>query len=397
MGSRFIVLGSSREQVLFAEACHGEQRDVVVFDRGLRPNRLPSWIGYRQVDLLNAPKVVQAVLDEGASGVSSGFLEAPIPAMIAARQALGIRSIPSPEAVAVTLSKSIMGDLARSIGIPVPRSYGPSETYGRGPLLVKPADRAGQVGIRRASNRDEVERAIAYALQFSRTGEVIVQDWVDGIEVNAVTFRGPSGTHQSVLSIRERLSGEIPIATKHVYSSKSQQSLATVDSYSRALGERLAPSGGVFYSQYIVGLDGVWLLDCGMRLPGGLMHLVVLHATGVNLLSAECQWASGKSWDTRVSTEPKECVQIQFLTSTPGPVPHGLRVDQLSETDVVGNNIQSVLVFSDRLATRAAVDASDRYVAIVAAGDDCGQVADDLDTAKSQVLQQVASWLPAYG
>ena len=395
MGSPFIVLGSSREQVLFAEACRGERGNVVVFDRGTRPSRLPSWIDYRQVDLLNVPEVVQAVLDEGATGVSSGFLEAPIPGMIAARQALGIRSIPSPEAVAVTLSKSMMEDLARSVGIPVPRSYEPSESYGRGPLLVKPSDRAGQAGIRRASNRDEVKEAIAYARQFSRTGKVIVQDWVDGIEVNAVTFRGPSGNYKSVLSIRERLSGEIPIATRHVYSPRSQQSLATVESYSRALSERLVPSGGVLFSQYIVGSNGVWLLDCGMRLPGGLMHLVVLHATGIDLLSAECQWASGKSWETRVSRESKECVIVHFLTSTPGPIPHGLRVQQLSEADIVGNNIQSILVFSDRPETRPAIDSSDRYVAIVAAGNNCEQVSDDLDRAKSQVLQQVSSWLPA--
>lgn len=392
MSGSFVILGASREQVLLAEACRGEQREVVMLDRFPRPKRLPSWISYRQVDLLDVPKVVQAVVEVGATGVSSGFLEAPIPAVIAARQEIGIQNLPNARAVAATLSKKHMANIAQSLGVPTPKEYGASDDFGAGQLLVKPSDRGGQVGIRLAAHANDVPKAIEFARQSSRTGEVIVQDWVEGTEINVVTFRASSGEFQSVQSTRERLSDELPIATKHVYSSASPSYSAAVDAYARALGEQLVPSGGVLFTQFVVGRFGVWLIDCGVRLPGGLMHLIVLHASGIDLLSAECRWASGQAWDARKSTEPSECVQIQFLTSSPGPIQSGLRVGQLSAKGIVATCVEYILLFSDRSVTRPAINGSDRYVAILAASNDCSQVEADLSEMQSMVLNEVKSW-----
>lgn len=394
MSNPLVILGASREQVLLAEACRDQCHEVVMLDMFPRPERLPPWINYRQVDLLDVPKVVQAVEREGAIGVSSGFLEAPIPAMIAARQVIGVPGFPNPTAVAATMSKEQMGNIARSVGVPIPRSYSPSDVPRNETLLVKPADRGGQVGIRRATSTHEVDEAIEFARQASRTGEVIVQDWIDGTEINVVTFRGANGELQSVQSTRERLSHDLPIATKHIYSSEHHFYSATVDVYARALGERLVPTGGVLFSQFVVGSDKAWLLDCGVRLPGGLMHLIVLYSTGIDLLSAECQWASGKPWNAQAVIEPSECVHIQFLISSPGPIPSGRHVQELPAGELVGACVKSVLLFSDRLVTRQARDASDRHVAIVAAGNDCTQVAVDSGKAKLQALREVNLWKP---
>jgi biotin carboxylase len=60
------------------------------------------------------------------------------------------------------------------------------------PLVVKPVDNMGSRGCRRVDNLEELKAAVSDALRFSRSGRVIVEEYMEGPEfsVDALVYRG---------------------------------------------------------------------------------------------------------------------------------------------------------------------------------------------------------------
>ncbi len=60
------------------------------------------------------------------------------------------------------------------------------------PLVVKPVDNMGARGVRRVDSRGELEQAVALALQASRSGRALVEEYLEGPElsIDAISFRG---------------------------------------------------------------------------------------------------------------------------------------------------------------------------------------------------------------
>jgi biotin carboxylase len=60
------------------------------------------------------------------------------------------------------------------------------------PLVIKPVDNMGSRGCRRVDNDEELEEALKTALSFSRSGRVIVENYMEGPEfsVDAIVYKG---------------------------------------------------------------------------------------------------------------------------------------------------------------------------------------------------------------
>jgi biotin carboxylase len=105
-----------------------------------------------------------------------------------------------PYAVALnTTDKSRMRTRLRARGVPCPRFF----TVRRRqplerpedfpfPLVVKPVDNMGARGVRRVDREGELTAAVNMALEQSRTGTAIVEEYMDGPELSldAVVYRG---------------------------------------------------------------------------------------------------------------------------------------------------------------------------------------------------------------
>ena len=59
------------------------------------------------------------------------------------------------------------------------------------PLVVKPVDNMGSRGIRRTDNYEQLQTAVKEALKFSRSGSVIIEEYLDGAEfsIDALVYK----------------------------------------------------------------------------------------------------------------------------------------------------------------------------------------------------------------
>ncbi len=114
-------------------------------------------------------------------------------------EALGLPGIPYQVALGAT-DKARMRAILSAAGLSCPRFLstdavrgGIRLAEGMGfPLVVKPVDNMGARGVRRVDDQEELRAALEVALEASRTGRAIVEEYMDGPELSldAVVYRG---------------------------------------------------------------------------------------------------------------------------------------------------------------------------------------------------------------
>jgi biotin carboxylase len=157
---------------------------------------------FAQVDLKDRDGLVDFARSCRASGGLDGVFTAgtDFSASVAwVAEKLGLPGIPYEVAQRAT-DKALMREAFAREGVPSPRfacwtGGGDPSAAARGfafPLVVKPVDNMGARGVRRVDGAAELEEACREALPLSRTGRVIIEEFMEGAELSldAVVYRG---------------------------------------------------------------------------------------------------------------------------------------------------------------------------------------------------------------
>jgi biotin carboxylase len=262
------------------------------------------------------------------------------------------------------------------------------------PAVVKPADSAGQRGLAVVRSLDELEDRLADALTESLTGETIVEQFLEGVEVNCLAVARDGEVTVLTLSDRRRPGGDgFGVCLAHVFP-------ATIDSDSAAEAERVATASiravglvdSVAYPQLLVSADGVRLVEIAARVPAGLMDEVARIGIGVDLVQVALLQSLGEPVpDDLLRPGARQPLAIRFLTAEPGPLPIGVvrSVRGLERTlgapGVVGAD--SYLVPGETIRP-ARVD-GDRRGYVIAVGDSDGDALAHADAAAALIEVEV--------
>jgi biotin carboxylase len=206
------------------------------------------------------------------------------------------------------------------------------------PAVLKPADSGGQRGVFRVESLDDIQAHLHEALIASPTGEAILEQYVDGIEMNGIVIARGDEAIPLTLSDRLRPPGQgfgvgwIHVYPATIYGTQLEEAERVAQHTVHALGLENA----IAFPQLIARPDGgVSVVECAARIPGGQMADLVRWATGVDLVEIQLRFALGEELpDDVVLPKFKQPLAIRFLTAEPGPLPTG-RVTQIGPLDKV--------------------------------------------------------------
>jgi biotin carboxylase len=190
----------------------------------------------------------------------------------------------------------------------------------------------------RVESIDDIEAHLHEALFASPTGEAILEEYVDGTEMNGIVIARDGEAIPLTLSDRLRPPGIgfgvgwIHVYPATVYGDQLELSEQVAVHTVHALGLRT----GIAFPQLIAAPDGrVIVVECAARIPGGQMADLVRWAVGVDLVEVQIRIALGDPLpDELVQRKFSQPLAIRFLTAEPGPLPTG-RVKRIGPLDKV--------------------------------------------------------------
>lgn len=195
--------------------------------------------------------------------------------------------------------------------------------------VIKPADSRGARGVVRLMPKMDLEFALASAREFSLSGRVICEEWLDGPQISTETVRWKEFTatpgfldrnYDRLLEFSPYVIEDGATQPSLLTPAKRTKTIALAEEAAKALGYFPIAKGDLVYTD-----RGPMVIEMACRLSGGLMSSVqVPEATGVQLLDIAIRAALGdvdREWLKRATTRTKhKAVAMRFFFPPPGRV-----------------------------------------------------------------------------
>jgi biotin carboxylase len=333
----------------------------------------------------------RAVEAEGAQGITTCGSELALTTTARVAADLALPFYADPKTVERCQSKDLMRTAYARGGAPSPafrlaHELGEVLAFEREhglPLVLKPSRGWGQRGVSKVEKRDELVPAYERARTASSTGQVVVEEFIDGKEfsVNAYTREGET----VVYSVTERVITSYPEPPGITFAEWFPSGLPRDEELSvvraATLGvEALGITRGPSYTQLRVGPKGPAIVETAHRLGGGLDPDVALLASGVSLFRKILGVAlSRPDWER---DEPLPALGVpglaaegekhggaigKFLVGRPGRV---VRIAGLEEARRMPGIVAAEVYVAPGATVHPLTDGSKRAGHVLAFGDD---------------------------
>ncbi|TML84042.1 MAG: ATP-grasp domain-containing protein [Actinobacteria bacterium] len=343
-GKTVLFVGAGRHQRRAIQRAKELGVRVVAVDRNPDAAGLGEADAAETVDFQDTDAVIDVARRQRVDGVLTISADRAVPVVAAVAEALGLPGIGTETAHVMTNKIAMRRQLAEE-GVPQPRfaaartlheARAAAETVGF-PAVLKPADSGGQRGVFRLDSMDDLDAHLHAALAESAEGEVILESFHDGLELNGLVIARGGSAFPLTLSDRLRPPGVgFGVGWIHVYP-------ATVYGAMLEEAERVAVHAvhalglqdGIAFPQLLAIEGQVLVIEVAARIPGGQMADLARHAVGVDLVDVALRQALGEPVpDELCRPRFQQPLAIRFFTAEPGPLPTG-RVVSVGSLDKV--------------------------------------------------------------
>lgn len=199
---------------------------------------------------------------EKADAIITSFSDLLFECMVKIASLAGLPCYLKPEQLPFYRDKSRMKELLQKLGIPTPafrkitKDFSSEDLQGLGfPLVTKPLDRYGSRGLCVVHSPGELKERFSLAAQYSDSGEILVEEYNDGLEFNLMTWVLDGQVRCISLADREKTPvgpEKIPISSRNVYpsrllSSVMEPALSILQRFADATGQTDGPLSMQFF------------------------------------------------------------------------------------------------------------------------------------------------------
>ena len=311
---KIMILGASILQLPAIEKAKEMGLKVIAVDMN------PEAIGFKVpgvikevISTIDTQAILEAAKRHNINGIMTLASDMPMQSVAVVSHELGLVGISEDTALKAT-NKAFMCDALRGAGVPVPLYF---RVKGKDAFkeavekvrvagykcIVKPADNSGSRGVDLLKEDADLDIAYDYTVHYSRGGEIVVEEFMEGPEVSVETLAVDGDVH--VIQITDKLTTGAPYFVEMGHSQPSQHSEETrkrIAEVAVAANKAIGIQNGPSHTEIKVTKDGPKIVELGARLGGDCIttHLVPL-STGVNMVECSIRIALGEKPDL----EPK--------------------------------------------------------------------------------------------
>lgn len=343
---KIMILGASILQLPAIEKAKEMGFDVIAVDMN------PEAVGFsvpgvmkEVISTIDTPNILKAAKHYQIDGIMTLATDMPMVAVANVAKEMNLVGVSADTALKAT-NKAFMRDALKEAGVPIPLFFHVTtkEDYLEAvnkiqsagyQCIIKPADSSGSRGIDLLSDyeTDTIEKAYVYSKAVSRTGEIMVEEYMEGPEVSVETLSVDGVCH--VIQITDKITTGAPYFVEMGHSQPSQLSNETKEKIERvaiAANHALGIENGPSHTEIKVTNDGPKVVELGARLGGDNIttHLVPL-STGVDMVECTIRIALGEKPD--LIPKYQKGSAIRYFKADHGKIIQINGIDEASKLD----------------------------------------------------------------
>jgi len=369
----------------------------------------PNAVGFREdgiekevISTIDTPKVLEAARRHEIDGIMTLASDMPIRTIAVVSRELGLKKGLSEETAKKATDKAAMREALAAGNVPIPcffrvREF--DEFLGAVAKLreeglrciVKPADNSGSRGVNllREEEMDDaagLRRAFEYSKTYSRSGELVVEEYMEGPEVSVETLTVDGVTH--VIQITDKITTGAPYFVEMGHTQPSALPQAVQEDIRRVAvaGNRaIGITDGPSHTEIKATAGGAKIVELGARLGGDNIttHLTPL-STGVDMVECCIRIALGEPCNLMFGEEKASA--IRYLRVDEGRI---IRISGVEEAQTVPGIRQVSIVHGVGEESRLIRSSVDRIGFAIAQANSAEAAAAACDEALSRITVEV--------
>lgn len=277
-GKKLLLVGGIGPTADLFELAHrnGVLVGVADYNNGTRIKKMADY--QHDINAIDVDALTELYLKEHYDGIISNFNDMLSPYVTNVADRVGAYVPYTIEQLRMSTDKKYFKEMCIKHGVPVPREYflESEEDINKGlinyPVIIKPVDGSGSKGISICKNEKELQIGIKKAKDASRSGEIIIEDYIPYDEIN-ITYIAQDGDIQ-LAAIHDRYFNEsqkdvMKVPDMYVYPSRY------VELYYKKYNDKvinmfhdIGMKNGSLFLQAMVRNDEIFFYEAGMRLNG---------------------------------------------------------------------------------------------------------------------------------
>lgn len=363
-----LVLAGSCPQIVLLNQLKERGYYTILADNNVNAIARPYADEFVKVDILNVEAVKKIAQEKQVDFLITVCADQVLITVAKVSEMLGLPCYLDVKTACDVSDKSVMKDVFHKHGIPSSKHvFMDALDMDRirdmeYPLVVKPADAYSSKGVRKATNPEELEVFFAEAANISRSGLVIVEEFVEGAELT-VDYQIVDGkAHLLSVSNTEKVDYKdrfLAFRTRYP-AAVSEETIERV----RVIGQQIADAFGLKNTPMLVQMltndKRESVLEFCARNGGGAKYLLIKKMTGFDPITAVIDLTLGNKVTVGELKSEAKFLTNEFLYGHPGCFDHLEGFEELKEQGVLneywrfkwpGAQITGAATSSDRVAS----------------------------------------------
>jgi len=303
-GRKLLMLGAGSVQLGAVKRAKELGYYVIALDGNPDAPGLKLADEYSILDIREPESCVTYARQEGIDGVICVSVDAAIRSVAAITESLGLPGLSTEGAFNAT-SKLRMRECWAESGVPstgfrmcLEKKDAIDAFHELGEMVViKPSDSAGSRGVTWVNDLDFVPELFKKAMEFSRDGIVLVEEYIHGAEISVEAIMCANEFHPIAISDKKRTELPYLLDLAVLFPSEKSDSLQSeafyiVEKAARSLGVDMCP----IHAELIISSDGLRMVELAARGPGFKVFTdMIPWSSGIDVVAKSLHMAMGES------------------------------------------------------------------------------------------------------
>jgi biotin carboxylase len=321
-----IVLGGTHDHINLIQKLREEGYYVILVDYLNNPPAAKAADVHIQESTTDKEEVLRLAKAKNASLVISACIDSALSTVAYVSERLSLPChLQYSTALSIT-NKALMKDVFNKTGIPTPKHYVVKDWNNNVsndlelPLVVKPADANSSKGITKVVRREDLNKAVETAYNFTSSKAVIIEEFKEGKELSIdVLIR--NGT-ANLIMVSENIKSAVNSRTFTIVKNIYPAGISKKDEYRIIeIASKIAKAYDIKNAPLLIQLVSndveISVIECSLRIGGGSKIHFIRRMKGFDLLDAFVDLVLGNTieWET---SDRLPFGQMCYLYAKPG-------------------------------------------------------------------------------